>query len=216
MAQPARRASRPPEAPPVDPAAVARAYRVHRARRRARLERDAGRREVEQQRGPVGPQPGALHAQPVLLLDATREHGPAVAHTLAGQHRLPRDRPAEQRADVVPQRPRGAVLRLAQQVQQAEPLEQPARPPLGPPGRDAAERAHAGRRARGLRVDEPPGETVPGAPRPQPAGRQPAADEVAQRLEILRDRLPLRGERRALAHLVERALRAGAEPWTAA
>ena len=39
MAQPARRASRPPEAPPVDPAAVDRAYRVHRARRRARLER---------------------------------------------------------------------------------------------------------------------------------------------------------------------------------
>jgi hypothetical protein len=39
MAQPARRAAAPPEAPPVDPQAIDRAYHYHRARRQARLRR---------------------------------------------------------------------------------------------------------------------------------------------------------------------------------
>jgi hypothetical protein len=39
MAQAARRAAAPPETPPVDPTAIDRAYRLHRARRRARIER---------------------------------------------------------------------------------------------------------------------------------------------------------------------------------
>lgn len=38
MAQPARRVA-PPEEPPVDPEAIDRAYRYHRARRNARLRR---------------------------------------------------------------------------------------------------------------------------------------------------------------------------------
>ncbi len=37
MAQPARRIVSPPHDPPVDPTAVDRAYRLHRAKRRARL-----------------------------------------------------------------------------------------------------------------------------------------------------------------------------------
>jgi hypothetical protein len=39
MAQPARRTVAPPEDPPVDPAAIDRAYRYHRARRNARIRR---------------------------------------------------------------------------------------------------------------------------------------------------------------------------------
>jgi hypothetical protein len=39
MAQPAHRITPVPDEPPVDPEAVDRAYRVHRARRRARVER---------------------------------------------------------------------------------------------------------------------------------------------------------------------------------
>jgi hypothetical protein len=39
MAQPARRSVAPPEDPPVDPGAVDRAYRYHRARRNARIRR---------------------------------------------------------------------------------------------------------------------------------------------------------------------------------
>jgi hypothetical protein len=39
MAQPARRITPVPDEPPVDPQAIDRAYRVHRARRRARMER---------------------------------------------------------------------------------------------------------------------------------------------------------------------------------
>jgi hypothetical protein len=39
MAQPARRVAAPPEEPPVDPEAIDRAYRYHRARRNARLRR---------------------------------------------------------------------------------------------------------------------------------------------------------------------------------
>jgi hypothetical protein len=39
MAQPARRTVAPPEDPPVDPAAIDRAYRYHRARRKARIRR---------------------------------------------------------------------------------------------------------------------------------------------------------------------------------
>lgn len=39
MAQPARRTVAPPEDPPVDPAAVDRAYHYHRARRNARIRR---------------------------------------------------------------------------------------------------------------------------------------------------------------------------------
>jgi hypothetical protein len=39
MAQPARRVAAPPEEPPVDPQAIDRAYRYHRARRNARLQR---------------------------------------------------------------------------------------------------------------------------------------------------------------------------------
>lgn len=44
MAQPARR--RPSEAPPLDPLAVERAYRLERAKRRARVERDRARRRA--------------------------------------------------------------------------------------------------------------------------------------------------------------------------
>jgi hypothetical protein len=47
MAQPARRVVAPPEAPPVDPDAVDRAYHYHRARRNARSRR---RREKSQAR----------------------------------------------------------------------------------------------------------------------------------------------------------------------
>ena len=39
MAQPARRVAMPPEEPPVDPEAIDRAYRYHRARRNARVRR---------------------------------------------------------------------------------------------------------------------------------------------------------------------------------
>ena len=39
MAQPARRTVAPPEDPPVDPTAIDRAYRYHRARRNARIRR---------------------------------------------------------------------------------------------------------------------------------------------------------------------------------
>jgi len=39
MAQPARRVAAPPDEPPVDPEAIDRAYRYHRARRNARLRR---------------------------------------------------------------------------------------------------------------------------------------------------------------------------------
>ena len=39
MAQPARRTVAPPEDPPVDPGAIDRAYRYHRARRNARIRR---------------------------------------------------------------------------------------------------------------------------------------------------------------------------------
>jgi hypothetical protein len=39
MAQPARRTVAPPEDPPVDPEAIDRAYRYHRARRNARVRR---------------------------------------------------------------------------------------------------------------------------------------------------------------------------------
>jgi hypothetical protein len=39
MAQPAHRDATVPDEPPLDPLAVDRAYRAHRARRRARLER---------------------------------------------------------------------------------------------------------------------------------------------------------------------------------
>jgi len=39
MAQPARQVASPPEDPPLDPAAIDRAYRFHRARRRVRVER---------------------------------------------------------------------------------------------------------------------------------------------------------------------------------
>jgi hypothetical protein len=39
MAQPAQRAVAPAEEAPVDPTAIDRAYRAHRARRRARIER---------------------------------------------------------------------------------------------------------------------------------------------------------------------------------
>jgi hypothetical protein len=39
MAQPARRIKPAPEEPPVDPEAIDRAYRLHRARRRIRVER---------------------------------------------------------------------------------------------------------------------------------------------------------------------------------
>ena len=42
MAQPARRVEAPPQEPPLDPTAIERAYRFHRARRRART---AHRRE---------------------------------------------------------------------------------------------------------------------------------------------------------------------------
>lgn len=44
MAQPARIRERPREAPPVDPSAVARAYRLERAKRFARERRDRERR----------------------------------------------------------------------------------------------------------------------------------------------------------------------------
>lgn len=44
MAQPARRYERPGSAPPVDPTAVARAYRLERAKRHARVRRDRERR----------------------------------------------------------------------------------------------------------------------------------------------------------------------------
>lgn len=44
MAQPARRYERPGSAPPVDPTAVARAYRLERAKRHARSVRDRERR----------------------------------------------------------------------------------------------------------------------------------------------------------------------------
>jgi hypothetical protein len=44
MAQPARISERPREAPPVDPSAVARAYRLERAKRFARERRDRERR----------------------------------------------------------------------------------------------------------------------------------------------------------------------------
>jgi hypothetical protein len=47
MAQPARRVVAPPEAPPVDPGAIDRAYHYHRARRNARSRR---RREKSQAR----------------------------------------------------------------------------------------------------------------------------------------------------------------------
>src|SRR5947208_53262 len=47
MAQPARRVAARPEAPPVDPEAIDRAYHYHRARRNARLRR---RREKSQAR----------------------------------------------------------------------------------------------------------------------------------------------------------------------
>lgn len=43
MAQPARRQPRPERAPPVDPTAVARAYRLERAKRHARARRDRQR-----------------------------------------------------------------------------------------------------------------------------------------------------------------------------
>jgi ABC-type transport system involved in Fe-S cluster assembly fused permease/ATPase subunit len=48
MAQPVREVVSPPDDPPVDPAAVDRAYRFHRARRRAQLERrrERGRARV--------------------------------------------------------------------------------------------------------------------------------------------------------------------------
>jgi hypothetical protein len=39
MAQPARRITPAPEEPPIDPEAIDRAYRLHRARRRVRIER---------------------------------------------------------------------------------------------------------------------------------------------------------------------------------
>jgi hypothetical protein len=39
MAQPARRVTPVPDDPPVDPEAIDRAYRLHRARRRMRVER---------------------------------------------------------------------------------------------------------------------------------------------------------------------------------
>jgi hypothetical protein len=44
MAQPVRRYERPGSAPPVDPSAVARAYRLERAKRHARVLRDRERR----------------------------------------------------------------------------------------------------------------------------------------------------------------------------
>lgn len=44
MAQPARIPERRPEAPPVDPTAVAKAYRLERAKRYARMQRDRERR----------------------------------------------------------------------------------------------------------------------------------------------------------------------------
>jgi hypothetical protein len=47
MAQPARGADRAADEPPVDPHAVDRAYRLHRARRRLRIER---RRELTRAR----------------------------------------------------------------------------------------------------------------------------------------------------------------------
>jgi hypothetical protein len=43
MAQPARRITPVPDEPPVDPEAIDRAYRLHRARRRARIERSRER-----------------------------------------------------------------------------------------------------------------------------------------------------------------------------
>ena len=44
MAQPARRIPQAADAPPIDPDAVARAYRLERAKRRARLQRTRERR----------------------------------------------------------------------------------------------------------------------------------------------------------------------------
>jgi hypothetical protein len=43
MAEPARRITPVPDEPPVDPEAIDRAYRLHRARRRARMERHRAR-----------------------------------------------------------------------------------------------------------------------------------------------------------------------------
>jgi len=43
MAEPARRAVAPPDEPPVDPAAIERAYRLYRAKRRVRIERSRER-----------------------------------------------------------------------------------------------------------------------------------------------------------------------------
>jgi hypothetical protein len=46
MAQTARRQARREDSPPVDPEAVARAYELHRARRRARVQRRAESRRA--------------------------------------------------------------------------------------------------------------------------------------------------------------------------
>ena len=46
MAQPARRIPAADESPPIDPRAIARAYRLHRARRRARIEHSRSARRA--------------------------------------------------------------------------------------------------------------------------------------------------------------------------
>jgi hypothetical protein len=47
VAHPARRQQRPDTAPPVDPAAVARAYRLERAKRHARARRERERQNAQ-------------------------------------------------------------------------------------------------------------------------------------------------------------------------
>ena len=47
MAQPARRPEQPDSAPSVDPTAVARAYRLERAKRRARVRRERERQNAQ-------------------------------------------------------------------------------------------------------------------------------------------------------------------------
>ena len=153
------------------------------ARRRTWLERRARRREIQQQRGPAGlhaPQPRALHPQPLLLDHDPRQDDPAVTNPRACQDLFAADGEAQQRPDVVPQRTRGPRVRLAQQMQQPEPLQQPLRPVVRPARGDAAQRPQPGRRARRLGVDQARREGVPLVPGAQPPRPQPAAHGVAQ------------------------------------
>jgi hypothetical protein len=132
----------------------------HRAGQAAPRGIGRGRRELQHQRvAAAAPpaQPGALHAEALVLLDDLPGDRPFVAEAFAGGDDLVAlEREADRRADVGGQRgvERVQAPRRLDEQRQAPELVGEAMAPVGAGARQAAEAAHARREARRLRVDE--------------------------------------------------------------